>query len=266
MASFPGWFLLLLRAFTVTSEILSAKAIRKRFGAVDALDGAEISVRRGETVGLIGPNGSGKTTLVNVISGALSADAGVVTVDGRDVTRSSPQKVASVGVSRTFQNIRLFAALTALENVAVGLAYGTRRERRGRYAIARQLLREVGIGHIERRAAGTLAYGLQRRVEIARALACGPRYLLLDEPSAGMNETESDTLLEMLRAVQEHYHLGVLIIDHDLRLIMRACSTLTVLSEGRVIASGTPIEVSQDKAVISAYLGEPSSAKQGEGS
>jgi ABC-type branched-subunit amino acid transport system ATPase component len=239
---------------------LAAENVVKRFRGLHALDGVSLSVREGEIVGLIGPNGSGKTTLLNVASGVLEPTSGRVTVGGVDATGLRPHQVARLGVGRTFQQIRLFAEMTVEENVEVGaVARGVERDEVGR------LLARLGLTADADRPATTLPYGQQRRVEIARALAGRPRYLLLDEPAAGMNEAESDALLDTIRRVRDEEGCAVLVVDHDLRLIMRLCERIHVLAEGRTICEGTAQEVRRDPSVIQAYLGtaaEPSAASQ----
>jgi branched-chain amino acid transport system permease protein len=234
---------------------LRAERIRKAFGGVLAVDQVSIAVSPGEIVGLIGPNGSGKTTLLNVIAGVYPPDRGRVSVDNRDVTGRPSHRIAREGIARTFQNIRLFGELSVLENAQVGAQApaGNRRERPR--LIAWKTLERLDLAsHVTERAT-TLPYGAQRRVEIARALAANPRYLLLDEPAAGMNEAESDELLKAIRRFQADLRIGLLVIDHDLRLIMRLCDRVVVLNEGRVIAEGGPSEIQQNPDVVSVYVG-----------
>ena len=237
---------------------LAALDVSKRFRGVRALDGVTLSVEQGTILGLIGPNGSGKTTLLNLASGVLRPTDGRIRIDGADATGRRAHQFARMGVGRTFQQIRLFAGMTVEENVRVG-------------GLARkvdepvdELLDQLSLAPQRDRDATTLAYGQQRRVEIARALAGKPRFLLLDEPAAGMNEQESDALLTAIRRVREERGCGVLIVDHDLRLMMRLCERIHVLAEGRTIAEGTPEDVRGSDAVIAAYLG--SETHQGENS
>lgn len=234
---------------------LAAEGVQVRFGAFLALDEVSVRLDVGEVVGLIGPNGSGKTTLLNALSGVVKPTQGRVVVAGARL-RAHPERAAHGGIARTFQNVRLFKQLTVLENVEVAIAHRERRwfsRRRG--ADAMDCLEEVGIGHLAQRRADTLSYGDQRRVEIARALALDPLFLLLDEPAAGMLPNESAELVDGLERVRERRELGLLVIDHDLRLIMRLCRRMVVLDAGRVIAAGAPAEIQRSDAVIAAYLG-----------
>ena len=235
---------------------LEIDGISKEFAGLRALDGVSLSMVKGEIVAVIGPNGSGKTTLVNVVSGVIPPTSGSARLDGRVLTQLPSHKVARCGVGRTFQNIRLFRDMTAIENVETAASCSPRtkgffRPRR----VSREALDLVGLGDRAETVVGTLPYGLQRRVEIARAIAAQPHFVLLDEPAAGLNEVESDALLGVIRLVRERLGAGVLVIDHDLRLIMRVAERIHVLNEGRTLAEGTPHDVRNDRAVIEAYLG-----------
>jgi branched-chain amino acid transport system ATP-binding protein len=233
----------------MTAEALRVTDAEKHFHGVVALAGVSLELGAGEIVGLIGPNGSGKTTLLNVASGLLRPDRGRIEIAGHDATGLAPHRVARLGVGRTFQQIRLFAGMTVEENVTVGALAG------GAESDADELLEQMGLTEVRDRDATTLAYGRQRRVEIARALAGGPRFLLLDEPGAGLNEAESDELLQTIKRIRDRLGCAVLIVDHDLRLIMRLCERIHVLAEGHTIGAGAPEDVRRDRAVIDAYLG-----------
>jgi branched-chain amino acid transport system ATP-binding protein len=235
-------------------EALTIQGLSKYFAGLHALDGVSFVLRRGEILGLIGPNGSGKTTLINVVTGLLPATSGQVFVDGAEITNKKPYQVARAGLARTFQTIRLFRELTVLENVEVaavsmGLSRRDARQRAG------HVLEEIGISRWAEMRAGVLPYGLERRVEVARALATEPKFLFLDEPAAGLNEDEGEELLQVLAAIPARKNLGLLIVDHDMRLIMGLCHRLHVLNFGKTIGEGTPEEVRQIPAVLQAYLG-----------
>jgi branched-chain amino acid transport system permease protein len=239
-----------------SARTLRCHGIGVTFSGLRALTAVDLQLQRGEIVGLIGPNGSGKTTLLNVMSGVITPTAGRVEVDGQDVTRWPAHRVAAIGIARTFQNIRLFDNLSVLENVEVGAALHP--ERPGGAALrraARGVLVETGLADLADRAARTLPYGVRRRVEIARALATRPAFLLLDEPAAGANEAESDELRTLISELRRAHGLGMLVVEHDLRLIMRAADRIVVLNEGATIAEGSAREVSADPAVREAYLG-----------
>lgn len=230
----------------------SADRVVKRFDGLVAIDGVSLSVRVGEILGLIGPNGSGKTTMLNLLSGVLAPSEGTVSVSGVTLAGLRVHEVAALGVARTFQQIRLFPEMSVRENVEVGaLGHGIQPEP----GAVRDLLERVGLAALSERRAGTLAYGVQRRLEIARALAGRPTLLLLDEPAAGMNEAESDALLATIEQARRAASCAVLIVDHDLRLIMRLCDRIHVLAEGRTICEDEPAAVREDPAVVEAYLG-----------
>ena len=230
--------------------LLAATGIRKAFGGVQALDGVDIEIRAGEILGVIGPNGSGKSTLLNVLSGITPPDAGHVTLRGIDITGEASHRVARSGVTRTFQNIRLFDHLTLRENVAA--PHGSRPDD------VERLLASLDLAALGDSEADTLSYGMQRRLEISRALATRPAVVLLDEPAAGMNEAESDALLERIRSIARDRGCAIIIVDHDLRLITRLCDRIQVLETGRTLAVGGPRSVVEDPAVVAAYLGKGS--------
>lgn len=232
---------------------LRAEQVAMRFAGLAALQDVTVSFGQGEVVGLIGPNGSGKTTLVNVLSGVLRPTAGTVGLGERRWHAIPPHKAARLGIRRTFQNIRLFEEMTVLETVEVPAAGIDRNGDRRESALA--VLQEVGLVPYRDQLAQTLPHGLQKRLEIARALAGRAVFLLLDEPTAGLSRAESDELVDMLLAVRESRGCGMVLIDHDLRVIMSACSRVVVLNEGRVISEGDPETVRSDPEVIKAYLG-----------
>jgi branched-chain amino acid transport system ATP-binding protein len=233
---------------------LTIQGLCKHFFGLRALDGVSFTLSRGEILGLIGPNGSGKTTLINVVTGLLPATKGQVFVNGVEITSKKPYQIAHAGLARTFQTIRLFRELTVLENVEVAaVSMGLYRAEARKRAL--EVLEEIGIARWAEMRAGVLPYGLERRVEVARALATQPNFLFLDEPAAGLNEDESEELLQILVAIPSKKNLGMLIVDHDMRLIMRLCHRLHVLNFGKTIGEGTPEEVRRIPAVLEAYLG-----------
>lgn len=243
------------------SDGIAATAVSKQYAGLTALQGVDLTLALGNRIGLIGPNGSGKTTLVNILSGFVRPTTGRLAVGDRDVTGWHPHRIARLGVGRTFQHTRLFGRLTALENVEVGAIRARRhmsgRERRRR---ARATLEEVKVNEFAARTASELSFGIRRKVEIARALAAEPRFLLLDEPAAGVPEAERAGLASMITGVAAQRGLGVLVIDHDLSFVTAICEHIVVLDAGSVIARGTPQAVADDPTVVSAYIGAPVSA------
>lgn len=240
---------------TSNHNTLTIQGLCKDFVGLRALDGVSFTLSRGEILGLIGPNGSGKTTLINVVTGLLPATNGQVFVDGLEITNKKPYQIAHAGLARTFQTIRLFRELTVLENVEVAaVSMGLYRAEARKRAL--EVLEEIGISRWAEMRSGVLPYGLERRVEVARALATQPSFLFLDEPAAGLNEDESEELLQILVAIPARKNLGMLIVDHDMRLIMRLCHRLHVLNFGKTIGEGTPEEVRRIPAVLQAYLGK----------
>jgi ABC-type branched-subunit amino acid transport system ATPase component len=236
--------------------VLAAVAVTKNFAGVHALRGVTLRLREGTVVGLIGPNGSGKTTLLNCVSGVFPPTSGAISLDGEPIGGRPAHQLARRGVVRTFQNVRLFDGLTVLQNVQVSAVAAGKVKRRRSREYARDVLQRLGLGDLEDRYAGTLSYGDQRRLEIARALAASPRFLLLDEPAAGMNEAESDGLRESIERIRGERGCGVLVVDHDLRMIMRLCEHIYVLNEGVLISEGEPDAVRRDPTVLAAYVGD----------
>ena len=234
---------------------LVAEGIRVWFEGVRAVDGVDLTLERGQIMGLIGPNGAGKTTFMNAASGFVELTGGTVTLDGTDVTGWSPQRLARNGLVRTFQDVATFPGLTVYENVELG-ALGAGLSRREARKHTAELLASMELDHLARMPASALPHGDERRVGIARAVACRPKFLLLDEPAAGLDDAESLALTRTIARLRGELGCGVLLVEHDMRIIFRVCERIQVLDYGKSIASGLPEEIRRNKAVIVAYLGE----------
>lgn len=234
---------------------LQVEKVGRRFAGLVALEDVTFSVRPGLVTGLIGPNGAGKSTLINAISGVVPPSSGRVLINGQNTATMAVHAVPAAGLGRTFQNIRLFRNLSVLENVTVA-ADAVARAGEDSRAAAMAALTIVGMQDLAARPANSLPYGAQRRLEIARALALRPAFLLLDEPAAGMNPTETDLLITVLQRIRSEHQLGLLVVEHDLKLIMRLCDYIVVLNKGQMIAEGTPDQIRANPAVIEAYIGK----------
>lgn len=250
--------------------ILQAKEITMRFGGLTAVDKFSASIGRGSIVGLIGPNGAGKTTCFNMITGFYRPTEGRIFSKGKEITGAPPHKVCRSGIARTFQNIRLFTHETVLENVMIGchlrqktswwqaMCYlpSSIREERALIARSLELLEVVDLSEFADEKANSLPYGAQRRLEIARALATQPHFLLLDEPAAGMNPQETQELMAFIRQIRDQFDLTIMLIEHDMKVVMGICEHIWVLDYGAAIAEGSPDEIKSNPRVIEAYLGE----------
>jgi len=264
----------------VDAPLLELEKVEKRFGGLRAVAGVSLRVPERQIFGLIGPNGAGKTTLFNCITGNYRPDGGDVRFAGRSIKGASPSRIALAGIGRTFQNVRLFGQMSVIDNVMVAAHHRTTSGvlgamfRTGHYAHderalrarALELLEIFELGELRDEPAGTLPYGKQRRLEIARALMLEPKLILLDEPAAGLNSQEADTLKTQIRWLRDRFALTILLVEHNMQVVMGACEHVHCMDHGETIASGTPDEVKRDQAVLTAYLGEaPAATRPGEG-
>ena len=253
----------------MNKRVLEVTHATMRFGGLVAVNDLNMHIDSQEIVALIGPNGAGKTTAFNMITGVYAPTEGSVILQGRSITRLRPDRIASAGIARTFQNIRLFKALTVLDNVLIAQHVRLtaswlgamlrspryRKEEARAYERAKELLTYMGLWEVRDEISSSLPYGMQRKLEIARALATQPTLLLLDEPAAGMNPAESAELTELIRGIRDRYHLTVLLIEHHMDVVMDISDRIYVLNYGGLIAEGTPAEIQQNDDVIRAYLG-----------
>lgn len=250
--------------------VLDVRNLGIDFGGLTAVDSFNITIGPTEIAGLIGPNGAGKTTIFNLLTGVYQPTRGSVLVNGIDIKAMPVHKVNKLGIARTFQNIRLFSEMTALENVKVGMHNeikcsflssllrlpGYYRAEAAANMKAMELLEFMGLADVADQKAGSLPYGVQRRLEIVRALATNPSIILLDEPAAGMNPSETTELMHQIRRIRDTFHIAIFLIEHDMNLVMNVCETIAVVNYGKIICKGTPEQVRQNPAVIEAYLGK----------
>ena len=258
------------KTFNHEEFVLRGENLGIVFGGLHAVEDFNISIKKGELVGLIGPNGAGKTTAFNLLTGVYKPTFGDIYLHGEKVTRTSPHLRVTKGIARTFQNIRLFKKLSVLDNVKVAFNSNMKyspltaifrlprfwQEEQAIDQKAKDILEVFKLNEVEEEYACNLPYGKQRKLEIARAIATNPQIILLDEPAAGMNPTETEELMDTIQLVKEKYHVSILLIEHDMKLVMGICERIVVLNYGKIIASGNPQEIQSNKDVIAAYLGE----------
>jgi branched-chain amino acid transport system ATP-binding protein len=255
---------------------LSLEEISVHFGGLRAVEGVTFAIHSGQIHGLIGPNGAGKTTIFNCITGFYHPTHGRIYFQDRDITGLRPDQIARLGIARTFQNVQLFHGMSVLDNILVAMHSRLRtgllaealslpfvhRQERSMRDKALEIMAFLGLGALQQQGAGNLPLGLQKRLELGRALGLAPKLLLLDEPAAGLNTSETQELAQVLRSIRDRFNLTILLVEHDMGLVMSICDAITVLNFGQKIAEGTPVEVQQNPEVITAYLGETSGAEQ----